>query len=294
MKFKTIIFALSISGCSVFYVYSLDWKSLHEAVDNVTIFQERGTVKGGTESVEDLYTLALIYLDQYRNEEADSLFSKILGVSPDTIEAEWGRAEVLRRKYEFEKSQNLLKEVIKKRPEFSPAYVSLAYIKYYLKDYREVVKLSSYVIGQEREGADIGSLARAYLIFAGAKGMIAHNGGPIVKMIHGLKILPNLKKAQELLPDSADVYLGLGAFYLLAPPIAGGDIERAEEHLKKAVELDDNLIEAYVRLAQVYRAKGDLEGFNTYLATALEKDPRNFLANDIKDKSCNFICIETK
>ena len=294
MRFKIIVFALAISAYSLFSAYPLDWKSLHEAVDSVTVFEKEGTIKGGAESVEDLYTLALIYLGQYRNDEADGLFLRILEISPDTIEAKWGRAEVLRRKYEFEKSQKLLREIIKKEPEFSPAYISLAYIRYYLKDYKEVVRLSSHVIKQEREGADIGSLARAHLIFAGAKGMISHKGGPVVKMIHGLKILPNLKRAQELLPDSAEVYLGLGAFYLLAPPVVGGDLDRAEKHLKKAIELDDSLIDAYVRLAQVYKAKGDLEEFNRYLDIALEKDPKNFLARDIKDKSCDFICVETK
>ena len=117
MIVRIIIFALAISGYSIFYAYSLDWKSLHEAVDNAIIFEDEGTIKGGAESREDLYTLALIYLEQHRDEEADSLFSKILKISPDTIEAKWGRAEVLRRKYEFEKSQRLLKEIIKKKPQ---------------------------------------------------------------------------------------------------------------------------------------------------------------------------------
>jgi len=124
--------------------------------------------------------------------------------------------------------------------------------------------------------------------------MIAHNGGPIVKILNGTQVFPHLDRARKLLPDSAQVYFGLGAYYLLAPGIAGGDLDKAQAHLLRAITLDPKLADAYVRLAQVYKARGNEAKYEYYLNKALEIDPKNVLANDIKNKKCDFVCINSE
>ncbi len=122
--------------------------------------------------------------------------------------------------------------------------------------------------------------------------MIAHYGGPLSKIINGTAVLPSLKAAEKLQPESAGVKFGLGSFYLLAPTLAGGDLERAEAYLKKAIEIDPLFVDAYVRLGQLYKIKGDSVRYNEYLNKALKIDSQNELALDIKNGKCKFICLD--
>jgi tetratricopeptide (TPR) repeat protein len=201
-------------------------------------------------------------------------------------------AEVLRRQHKLGESEKLLNEVTKLNPEFSPAYISLAYIKYIQFNFNEGVKLAGKVLSQGEKKVDRSNRVRAYLLLGGIKGTIAHYGGPISKLINGTSVLSNLKAAEVLQFGSAEVKLGLGSFYLLAPSFAGGDIGKAEEYLKKAIEIDPLLADSYVRLGQIYKARGDNAKYEAYLRKALEIDPQNELAIDISSGKCKFICPE--
>ena len=90
------------------------------------------------------------------------------------------------------------------------------------------------------------------------------------------------------------VLFGLGSFYLLAPALAGGNIDKAQEYLEIAVKNDSLFADAYVRLAQVYKIKGNDEKYRLYLDKASQIDPENELIADIKNKRCKFICISTQ
>ena len=273
-------------------LYALDWQIIHEQSENTSVAAAQEKVMNSREALDDLYLLGLVYLNGYEKEKALSVFLRMLPLDEDCYEAKWGKAEVMRREYELDSSRSLLKQLINEHPEFSPSYISLAYIKFNLQDYRETSRLALKVIKQGKDNVDAINLARAYLIYAGAKGMIAHYGGPISKVAHGTQIFPNLKRAQEIAPDTAGVFFGFGAFYLLAPSIIGGDIDKAKDYLERAINKDPNFADAYVRLAQAHRAKGDIDKYNEYLDKALALDPGNFLANDIKNRTCDFICIK--
>ena len=101
-------------------------------------------------------------------------------------------------------------------------------------------------------------------------------------------------KPPELQPDDPAVLFGLGSFYLLAPGIVGGNIDKAKSYLERAVSTDPFFADAYVRLAQVYKAKGDSKKFEEYLKRALEIDPQNALARYARSKTCKFICVTIK
>ncbi|MDD5595555.1 MAG: TRAP transporter TatT component family protein, partial [Candidatus Omnitrophica bacterium] len=87
------------------------------------------------------------------------------------------------------------------------------------------------------------------------------------------------------------VFFGFGSFYLLAPNFAGGDKNRAGDYLKKAIKLDPLFADAYVRLAQFYKIKGDEKKYEDCLNQALKIDPQNDLALDVKNGKCKFICF---
>ncbi|MBN3040397.1 MAG: hypothetical protein JW867_04655 [Candidatus Omnitrophica bacterium] len=289
MKTKIILlFFLIVFSLSSF---AFDWKNIHDQSDSADLDDVLRKYEASPDSLEILYLLGLINLSLYKDDRAESFFIKMMKIEPDSFQAKWGVAEVLRRRHQVSQSQEILEEIIDSYPDYSPAYVSLAYIKFNQKNFNESVKLAVSVIKQGRKRVDSSNYARAHLIYAGAEGMIAHYSNPLAKIIHGARVMPNLKKAQSIKPDTAMVYFGLGTFYLLAPHIVGGDIEKASGYLHKTVEIDPNFADAYVRLAQVYKTKGDIKSYKSYLDKALLIDPQNVLANDIKTNTCDFICF---
>jgi len=82
----------------------------------------------------------------------------------------------------------------------------------------------------------------------------------------------------------------LGSYYLLAPKAVGQNTKLAEAYLSESISRDPLFADAYVRLAQVYAIKGEVQKRNQYLNKALEIDPQNELALDTKSGRCKFIC----
>jgi len=184
--------------------------------------------------------------------------------------------------------------VLRDNPNFSPALISLAYIKYFQMNFKDSVRLALKVIEQGQDQMDLSNYTRALAMYAGAKGMLAHYGGIFSKAIDGLAVKPNLDKAQKLQPNSATVLFGLGSFYLLAPKIAGGNKSKAQEYFNQALKLDPLFADVYVRFAQLAKIKGDEQKYDFYMNKALELDPQNELAQDTISKRCKFICIGGK
>lgn len=270
--------------------YGLDWKNLHEAADKIDISQAVSAVEKSPDSVNDLYVLALVYLNVHQDNEAESAFVKIAKLSPEVVEAQWGLAEVYRRKHNVHDAETMLEAVVVSHPRFAPAHISLGYIKYNKMEFERAVSLASEVIRQGKDNVDLSNYVRAYLLTAGSKGMIAHYGGPLSKLINGTSVLSTLKKAESLQPDAAAVLFGLGSFYLLAPSLAGGNLQKAQVYLEKALHADPGFVDIYVRLAQVYQRKGDSAQYEQYLGKALAIDPQNELVLDIKSNTCKFVC----
>mgnify|MGYP001171489175 CR=1 FL=1 len=283
----TLIIFFSLQG----RLFALDWIMLHEKADSQSLESALKACQLEPSSVENLYVLGLVYFNLHRDNEAKASFSEILSRNPGIIEAQWGIAEALRRQHKLGEADVILNKVIMDNPEFSPAYISLAYIKYILMDFNASVRLSLEIIKRGREKSDLSNFTRAYSMYAGAKGMIAHYGGPLSKAVNGLAVKPNLEKAFKLQPDSAAVLFGLGSYYFLAPVIAGGDKNKAEDYLRRAIEADPLFADAYVRLAQLYKVRGDNERYEFYINKAFSLDPNNILLLDHKSGRCKFICI---
>jgi tetratricopeptide (TPR) repeat protein len=271
-----------------------DWKTLYEKADALSLEQAQEYLKDAPGAQERLYVLALTHLNVHNDNEAEGLFQKILSLNQDFLPAKWGLAEVHRRNHKLSESAQMLAEIISTDPGFAPAYISLGYIHYIKRDFEQSVELASWVIKSGREHVDLSNYVRAYLLIAGSKGMIAHYGGPFSKLINGTAVYPMLKKAEALQPNAPGVLFGIGSFYLLAPRFVGGNLKEAQKYLLRAIDVDPRFSDAYVRLAQLYKIKGDIAKYEEYLRKALEIDPKNEVALDIQSKKCAFICPSGK
>jgi tetratricopeptide (TPR) repeat protein len=241
-------------------------------------------------SPEARYVEGLVYLNLHMDVEAARAFEAVLRGDPGFFPALWGRAEVLRRQHKLKESQEILNGIIKTHPDFSPAYITLAYSKFTQLDFAQAVVIAQKVTKQGKNNVDLSNYVRSILIVSGSKGMLAHYGGPISKIANGTAVFPLLTTAQRLKPDDPGVLFGLGSVYLLAPGLVGGDVDKAQEYLQKTIKVDPLFVDAYVRLAQFYRYKGDKDKFRFYLDKALKIDPQNELALDVKSGACRYNC----
>ncbi|MFA4888919.1 MAG: hypothetical protein WC628_05030 [Candidatus Omnitrophota bacterium] len=269
--------------------YALDWISLHEKADKIGLSEAAQSQPG---SIDELYVLGLVYLNAHRDNQASKVFKRMLAQDPNLIEAKWGEAEVLRRQHRLGQSEEILKEVIKTLPDFSPARLSLAYVEYLLGDFTQASESAAFVIKQGRKKVDLSNFTRAYTLYAGSKGMVANQGGFLSKMINVTAVFNNLKKAQQLQPDSSTALFGLGSYYLLAPPFVGKDLDKAVDYLQKALQAEPGFVNIYVRLAQAYKAKNDDIKYQQYLDKAASIDPQNELLLEVKSGKCKYLCVD--
>ena len=288
--FKVII-SIALALFFTFSLFAFDnWIELHEQADQLSSTQAFEELQKDPESLEAKYVLALTYLNEHNKDKAYPLFVEILEENPSNIAAQWGVADIVRRNHDLDQAREQLMDIITQDKTFAPAYISLSYLRFMQAEFADSLRYAILARKLGRKNIDLSNYKRAYLMEGGARGMVVHYGGPISKIINGFRVLPTLKRAEKLKPDDAEVYYGLGAFYLLAPKFLGGNLDKALDYLKKSIMADPLFVDPYVRLAQAYNLKGDKEKYDEYLGIALKLDPQNELALDIKTQTCNFLC----
>jgi hypothetical protein len=72
---------------------------------------------------------------------------------------------------------------------------------------------------------------------------------------YAFELLETLKKAVEIDPKRTDAYQYLVGYYLNAPPIAGGSVERAEEAARTVAGYDEEAGAALLGLVEAHRAR---------------------------------------
>ncbi len=221
----------------------------------------------------------LKYLKLRKDNLALSEAEKILAADPNDLCAWWVRAEVMRRAYKFRESENLLKQILTQHPNHIPSLISLAYIGYHDGRFEEALKILRQLLN--RADLDVENRALVYMLI-GSINAKRSLGGLFSKLAYGTRVKGFFEKAKSLAPDLAEVRLGLGTFYLLAPSIAGGNVDKAIQELEYAVKLAPDFATPNARLAQGYKKKGNLEKYNFYIQRAKELDPENEVLKEIK------------
>ncbi len=291
MIFKTLFLSL------IFFImaslgYGMQWQALHKKADSFTLEQAQDFFKEAPEALEGMYVLGLVYLNLRLDNEAGDIFGRMLKKDGTLVPARWGEAEVLRRQHHLDESKNKLKDIIKNNPDFSPAYNSLASIYYFEGKFKKVIALSAKVIKQGKEKAGGADLVRAHCLYARAKVIMAHFGGPLAKIISGSAVMRHLEIARKIQPDSAYVYFVMGNYYLLSPVLFGRNLRKAEQYFLKTVKKDPLFTDAYVRLGQVYKLEGDRKKYDSYIMKAFEVDSQNQLAIDVRSEACRLACFK--
>jgi len=206
-------------------------------------------------------------------------FSMILTGDPNNNDALWGKAEILRRKRNYKDAEEILNRIIAQEPKHTPSLLTLAYIRYKEDRLDEAQTLIAQVM---QCYPDKESEALAYMLLGALNSRRATKGGVLAKISNGTQIKCYLLKAKELAPDLPEVRLALGTFYLEAPLIIGGNLNRAFEELVATVNLAPDFATANARLAQYYRKKSDYMNYNAYRQKAEELDPENEVLQEMK------------
>lgn len=79
-----------------------------------------------------------------------------------------------------------------------------------------------------------------------------------------------LKRAAELEPNNADIYINMGINYLKMGPDQGGN---AYEAYSNAIKADPNNAKAKLRLGKIFESQGNQEKFLQYYNEAIAADP---------------------
>lgn len=223
---------------------------------------------------------AMSLLKGRRDDEAFVIFSKLSAQQPGNLDALWGMAEVLRRSRNYKDSEVILNEILISNPRHGPSLISLSYIRYKEDNLNVARKLIRKALGER--GLDRESRALAYMMLGSVNSRRSAKGKFFSKIRYGTQIKGFFLKAKALAPQIPEVRMGLGTFYLLAPAIVGGDLDKAIEELELAVKIAPQFATANARLAQAYQKKGDLQKYNFHLQRARELDPENEVLGELK------------
>lgn len=260
-----------------------DWIRMHEEADTMPWAGPPGADFPPDRPARDLYIAGLRALDAFDENSASVLFEAVLArEGTGFIPALWGRAEVNRRRHNADAARSDLAGMVEKHPGFVPAWLTLSYIAFEDGDFEKALNLATEIVNRPMASMDKSNYVRALVLQAGARGMLAERGGLWAKLKHGTSVLRTLRKAESIDPDSPAALVGLGSYYSLAPMIAGGNTERGLKYLLRAVERTPGMPDAHARLAQAYLGMEKRDLAKEHLKKALELDPGNQLALDIR------------
>lgn len=234
-------------------------------------------------------TRAFALLRVRKDREASIIVEAILKDDPDDIDACWAKAELLRRQYDFRASELILDSILETNPGHAPSLLTLAYIRYKEDRLDDAAKLVNR--GLRVKVLTNQDKALGLMMLGSINGRRAQQRGLVNMLRFGLRVKSYLLAAAELAPDMPEVHLALGTFYLKAPAIAGGSVEKAIIELEKAILIAPDFATPYVRLAQAYQRAGDDLKYKVYIDKAEELEPENELLLEEKQEKQGTVSV---
>lgn len=254
----------------------------HCPLGKIANLKERGVTRENNREPLDYAVIlqdGLSLLKQRQDKAALLMAEKILFEQPANLDALWMKAEIARRARDYQLAEERLNSIMQINSNHAATLISLAYIRYKddrLKEAQDLVRRVFSLACADKE-----DLALANLIFGMINSRRSLSGGLYSKVWYGRKIKAYFLKAKKLAPDLPEVRLGLGTFYLLAPAIVGGNLDKAGAELESALELAPDFATVNARLAQFYQKKGDRKNCEFYLQRAKTLDPQNEALKEI-------------
>jgi tetratricopeptide (TPR) repeat protein len=133
-------------------------------------------------------------------------------------------------------------------------------------------------------GADI---AEAHFWYGVALGRIGQTKGVLNSLNLAGPVKDAFQKALSLNPKFAPAMDGLAVWYMEVPGVAGGDLAKSIEYLKKGIATDPNYTLLYIDLAKVYIKQKDYSAARTQLQKCLAitnpTNPADFILDDKPD-----------
>ncbi len=225
------------------------------------------------DTVEPKVKVGLNLLKNRKDAAAMKIFEQVLQIEPDNLDALWGKAEVCRRTYDLKQSEEILNQILKLCPHHLAALNSLAYIRYKEGNFKDALRITNQVLKAER--LDRENEALAYLLLGAINSMRTTKGWLLTKIQYGTQIKRYFERAKKAAPELAEAHLGIGTFYLKAPEIIGGNLNKAIAELELAVNIAPDFATANARLAQAYKKIGCEDKYNFYISKARQLDPKN-------------------
>lgn len=181
----------------------------------------------------------------------------------------------------LDRARDLLEQMLREDPQ-PEAFIFLAQVYLAWGDVRtqdREAKLAAYERGREVAKRAVELLPRnpeAHLWYAANLGRWGQTKG----VLRSLFLIPTMKEEIEIIleldPKHPQGHGLAGVFYMEVPGLFGGSLDKAEEHLKKGLDLDPHATNIRVDLARLLIKRERYDEARKELRRVLaEKDPRS-------------------
>lgn len=181
-------------------------------------------------SPDALESLGALQASQNEVKSAGENFKAAAELSPVRSARRINYARFKMQSGEVDAARQILAEVIKSAPDYTPALLGLTEIALEEKKYSDASALLEKILGRDQDNFD-GMLLQSRMKF-----LQGDTGGCVVV----------LERMSKIYPQAARVHLQLGAACM-----ANGDEPKASVSLSRALELDPNLTEAILMTSQL-------------------------------------------
>lgn len=223
-------------------------------------------------AADSYYTHGCIYTDAGRYEEAAQLFTEVIDLQADNVDAYSGRAFDYMRLEEYEKAITDYNKVIALNPNHKHAYFNLGYIYAQLQQHEKAITYYEKVIALNPNEEKIYlNLGKNYNKLKDYKTAIFYFGKMIAlnpnfaeayfcransysALEEHQKSVDDLTKAIMLKPDYADAYYNRADSYAELK-----EYEKAIADLTKAIALNPDFTEAYCNRGAIYNILEEYE-----------------------------------